>query len=55
MKIRYAIEKEIEIPEGTEVKNIDSIIEDICKKENGLDYNWKFKTTCQELSEPLSS
>ena len=43
MKIRYAIEKEIEIPEGTEVKNIDGIIEDICKKENGLDYNWMFK------------
>lgn len=43
MKIRYAIEKEIEVPEGTEVKNIDSMIEDICKKENGLDYNWMFK------------
>lgn len=48
MKIRYAIEKEIEVPEGTEVKNIDGIIEDICKKENGFDYNWEFKINLKD-------
>ena len=38
MKIRYAIEKEIEVHDNENDRMIQKIIENKCKEENGLDY-----------------
>ena len=40
MKIRYAIEKEIEVHDNENDRMIQKIIENKCKEENGLDYLW---------------
>ena len=40
MKIRYAIEKEIEVPDNLTAMDIDNIISQKCKEENGFDYQW---------------
>lgn len=40
MKIRYAIEKEIEVSDNENDGMIQKIIENKCKEENGLDYLW---------------
>lgn len=40
MKVRYAIEKEIEVPDNETDRMIQKIIENKCKEENGLDYLW---------------
>ena len=40
MKIRYAIEKEIEVSDNENDEMIQKIIENKCKEENGLDYLW---------------
>lgn len=40
MRIRYAIEKEIEIPDNLTAMDIDDIISQKCEGENGLDYQW---------------
>lgn len=37
-KIRYAIEKVIEVPDTEREKSIDNIINRKCKEENGLNY-----------------
>ena len=37
-KVRYAIEKVIEVPETEWEKSIDNIINKKCKEENGLSY-----------------
>ncbi len=37
-KVRYAIEKVIEVPETEGEKSIDNIINRMCKEENGLSY-----------------
>ena len=37
-KVRYAIEKAIEVPETEGEKSIDNIINKKCKEENGLSY-----------------
>ena len=37
-KVRYAIEKVIEVPETEGEKSIDNIINKKCKEENGLSY-----------------
>lgn len=40
MKVRYAIEKEIEVSDNENDRMIQKIIENKCKEENGLDYLW---------------
>lgn len=40
MKIRYAIEKEIVIPDNLTSIDIDNIISGKCEEENGYDYQW---------------
>lgn len=40
MKVRYAIEKEIEIPDNVKDIEIQKIIEKKCKEEKGLNYLW---------------
>ena len=40
MRIRYAIEKEIEVPDNLKAMDIDDIISQKCKWENGFDYQW---------------
>ena len=40
MKIRYAIEKEIEVPDNLTAMDVDDIISQKCKEENGFDYQW---------------
>ena len=37
MKIRYAIEKEIEVPDNLTAMDIDNIISQKCEEENGFD------------------
>lgn len=37
-KVRYAIEKVIEVPETEDDDTIDNIIDRKCKEENGLNY-----------------
>ena len=41
MKIRYAIEKEIEIPDDYSDEMIDDAIKAKCKEEKGYDYIWQ--------------
>lgn len=40
MRIRYAIEKEIEVPDNLTAMDIDDIISQKCEEENGFDYQW---------------
>ena len=48
MKVRYAIEKEIEMPDNKTDRMIQKIIENKCKEENGLDYLWMSKEDLKE-------
>ena len=40
MKIRYAIEKEIEVSDNSTFIDIDNVISEKCEEENGYDYQW---------------
>lgn len=40
MRIRYAIEKEIEIPDNLTAMEVDDIISQKSEEENGFDYQW---------------
>ena len=40
MRIRYAIEKEIEVPDNLTAMEVDDIISQKSKEENGFDYQW---------------
>ena len=40
MRIRYAIEKEIEVPDNLTAMEVDDIILQKSKEENGFDYQW---------------
>lgn len=40
MRIRYAIEKEIEVPDNLTAMEIDDFISQKYKEENGFDYQW---------------
>ena len=48
MKVRYAIEKEIEVPDNENDRMIQKIIENKCKEENGLDYLWMSEEDLKE-------
>ena len=48
MKVRYAIEKEIEVPNNENDRMIQKIIENKCKEENGLDYLWMSEEDLKE-------
>ncbi len=39
-RIRYAIEKEIEVPDDLTSMDVDDIISQKCEEENGFDYQW---------------
>jgi len=41
MIIKYAIEKEIEIPDNCSDDEIEQIVKLQCEDENGLDYLWE--------------
>ena len=41
MKIRYAIEKEIEVPDDYSDEMIDNVIKAKCEEEKGFDYLWQ--------------
>lgn len=51
MKIRYAIEKEIEVPDNYSNIMIDDIIKEKLKVEGGFDYIWQEKDERTELFE----
>lgn len=51
MKIRYAIEKEIEVPDNYSNTMIDDIIKEKLKVEGGFDYIWQEKDERTELFE----
>ena len=48
MKVRYAIEKEIEVSDNENDRRIQKIIENKCKEENGLDYLWMSEKSLKE-------
>ena len=48
MKVRYAIEKEIEVPDNENDRMIQKIIENKCKEKNGLDYLWMSEEDLKE-------
>ena len=48
MKVRYAIEKEIEVHDNENDRMIQKIIENKCKEENGLDYLWMSEEDLKE-------
>ena len=48
MKVRYAIEKEIEVSDNENDRMIQKIIENKCKEENGLDYLWMSEEDLKE-------
>ena len=48
MKVRYAIEKEIEVSDNENDRMIQKIIENKCKEENGLDYLWMSEKSLKE-------
>ena len=48
MKIRYAIEKEIEVYDNENDRMIQKIVENKCKEENGLDYLWMSEEDLKE-------
>ena len=41
LKIRYAIEKEVEVPDNFSEDMIDEIIKTKCEEEQGFDYVWQ--------------
>lgn len=41
MKIRYAIEKEVEVPDNFSEDMIDETIKTKCEEEQGFDYVWQ--------------
>ena len=47
MKIRYAIEKEIEVPDDYLDEMLDDTIKAKCDEEKGFDYLW------QDADEPI--
>ena len=49
MKIRYAIEKEIEVPDDYTNKMIDNIIKSKCEEEKGLDCIWQYSDELNDL------
>lgn len=51
MRIRYAIEKEIEVPDNYSDIMIDDIIEEKFKAEGGFDYIWQDENETTELFE----
>lgn len=51
MKIRYAIEKEIEVPDNYSDTMVDDIIKEKFKAEDGLDYIWQDEDETTELFE----
>lgn len=51
MKSRYAIEKEIEVPDNYSDTMIDDIIKEKFKAEDGLDYIWQDEDETTELFE----
>lgn len=51
MRIRYAIEKEIEVPDNYSNTMIDDIIKEKLKVEGGFDYIWQEKDERTELFE----
>ena len=52
MKIRYAIEKEIVVPDDYSDEMIDDAIKAKCKEEKGYDYLWQ---DADELNDLFSS
>lgn len=40
MRIRYAIEKELEVPDNLTATDVDAIVSQKCEGENGFDYQW---------------
>ncbi|WP_299054060.1 hypothetical protein [uncultured Eubacterium sp.] len=48
MKIRYAIEKEIEVPDNLTAMDVDDIISQKCKEENSFDYQWIYTSEINE-------
>ena len=48
MKIRYAIEKEIEVHDNENDRMIQKINENKCKEENELDYLWMSEEDLKE-------
>lgn len=48
MKIRYAIEKEIEVPDNLTAVDVDDIISQKCKEENGFEYQWMHTSEINE-------
>lgn len=51
MKIRYAIEKEIEVPDNYSDTMIDDIIKEKAKAEEGFSYIWQDEDETTELFE----
>ena len=51
MKIKYAIEKEIEVPDNYSDIMIDDIIKEKFKAEGGFDYIWRDENETTELFE----
>lgn len=51
MKSRYAIEKEIEVPDNYSDIMIDDIIKEKFKTEGGFDYIWQDENETTELFE----
>lgn len=51
MRIRYAIEKEIEVPDNYCDTMIDDIIKEKCIFEEGLNYIWQDEDETTELFE----
>ena len=41
MKIRYAIEKEIEVPDDYSDEMINDVIKEKCEEEKGFDFIWQ--------------
>lgn len=48
MKIRYAIEKEIEVSDNLTVMDVDNIISQKCEGENEFDYQWMHTSEINE-------
>lgn len=51
MKIRYAIEKEIEVPDNYSDTMIDDILKEKCRDEEGFSWIWQDEDETTELFE----
>ena len=51
MKIRYAIEKEIEVPDNYSDTMIDDILKEKCRAEEGFGWIWQDEDETTELFE----